>query len=30
MRDGTIKHQLSLQISLPLLYYLLNYYGHVP
>jgi methylsterol monooxygenase len=29
MRDGTIKHQISLTLSLPLLYYLLNYFGHV-
>jgi sterol desaturase/sphingolipid hydroxylase (fatty acid hydroxylase superfamily) len=29
MKDGTIKHQISLTLSMPLLYYLLNYFGHV-
>ncbi|CAF0855262.1 unnamed protein product [Adineta steineri] len=29
MKNGIIKHQLSLIMSLPLLYHLLNYFGHV-
>ncbi|CAF4867217.1 unnamed protein product [Rotaria socialis] len=29
MKEGTIKHQLSLILTLPLLYYLLNYFGHI-
>lgn len=29
MKSGTIKHQISLIISLPLIYPLLNYFGHV-